>query len=280
MRSPLQQALLSSLASILKPIVKLMLQAGVGSSEFSTVAKSVFVQVASAEYGFRGRPTNISRVSAMTGISRKEVSRIKTETQIGRWNPDMETSPANSVIHFWHFDPEFSESPGKPRPLPVDGTRSFTTLVKRYAGDIPVGAMRAELCRAGTVSEEPDGLLHARDRYFYSTRFDEDFIRGVAFALANLGTTVVHNAGLHNTTGERTSANRESARFERYAWTEHFSEDAILAFRTWLSREGERFLERADDWMGKNEAPREQWTASRKAVGVGVYYFEEDESPK
>jgi hypothetical protein len=275
MRSPLQQALLVSLASILKPIAKLVLQGGIGCAEFIAVSKSVFVEVAAEEYGTRGRPTNISRIAAMTGISRKEVSRIKTESDIGRWNPDMEVSPANSVIHYWHFDPDFSERPGEPRTLPYEGERSFTTLIKRYAGDIPVGAMRTELCRAGTVYEDPEGLLSARDRYFYSTRFDEDFIRGIAFALTNLGTTLVHNAYVHRI-ASATEGGSNSGRFERYAWTEHFSDEAIQAFKAWLSVEGKQFLERADDWMGKHEAPKTEWITPRRAVGVGVYYFEED----
>ena len=47
MKSPIQSATLVALASILKPIVKLILQTGLSYSEFIEVAKSVFVHVAS-----------------------------------------------------------------------------------------------------------------------------------------------------------------------------------------------------------------------------------------
>ena len=46
MQSRIQEALLSALEAILRPIVKLLLQSGVSYSEFASVAKSVFVQVA------------------------------------------------------------------------------------------------------------------------------------------------------------------------------------------------------------------------------------------
>src|SRR6185436_8914173 len=136
MRSRLQQTLLVSLATVLKPLVRLMLQAGLGSSEFIAIAKSVFVHVATEEFGLRGRPTNVSRVSAMTGISRKEIVKIRSDGPIERrLTPDLESTPTNTVIHFWHYDPEFSFSPGKPRPLVFSGPSSFATLVKKYAGD-------------------------------------------------------------------------------------------------------------------------------------------------
>ena len=49
MKSPIQSAMLVALASILKPIAKLILQSGLGYSEFIEVAKSVFVHVAAED---------------------------------------------------------------------------------------------------------------------------------------------------------------------------------------------------------------------------------------
>jgi hypothetical protein len=189
----------------------------------------------------------------------------------------METNPANTVIHHWHHDPDFALSPGRPRPLPFDGPASFTTLVAKYAGDIPPGAMRMELCRAGTVEEAAGGLLVATHRFFSSVPFDEDFIRRISFALENLGATVVHNAELHQAPGFSEEMNEKLGRFERCAWTEHLRPPAAEAFRAWVRREGARFTEQAISWIGEHELPKSQWkNERRRTVGVGVYYFEED----
>ena len=51
------------------------MKCGMTWKEFSAISKSVFVETATDEYGIRGRPTNISRVSVLTGISRKEIKR-------------------------------------------------------------------------------------------------------------------------------------------------------------------------------------------------------------
>src|SRR5512138_3396716 len=97
------ETLIAALAVMLKPVIRLMLKGGVGYSEFSNAAKSVFIEVATQEYGVRGRPTNASRVSAITGISRKQVSLLRREGLAVKWTPSMEASPLNAILYFWHY---------------------------------------------------------------------------------------------------------------------------------------------------------------------------------
>jgi hypothetical protein len=281
MRSPVQQALLVSLGSILRPLARLMLQCGLGFDEFAAVAKSAFVSEATDKYGIRGRPTNISRVSALTGISRKEVSRIRASSPLEqRWTPDLETNPINTVLHHWHFDPEFSTAPGSPKALASEGASSFAALVARYAGDVPYGAIRAELVRSGTVTEEL-GLLVVTRRFFSSPRFDEDLIRRIAFSLSNLGETLVHNVQLYQNTTISDEQSATSGRLERAAWTQHLSQEHARQFRVWIRDKGIRFIEDADAWLGAHELPRNVWDSKRTCrLGIGVYYFEEDDPPK
>jgi hypothetical protein len=256
-----------------------MLQAGLGSSEFIAVAKSVFVHVATEEFGLRGRPTNVSRVSAMTGISRKEITRIRDEGPIERrLTPDLESTPTNTVIHYWHYDPEFSLSPGRPRPLPFSGAASFTTLVAKYAGDIPPGAIRAELRRAGIVDEQ-NGVLLVQKRIQLPLDFDEDLIRRIMFSMSNLNATVAHNAQLLARKSEISGQTPTNlARFERCAWTDRLQVESVLMFRDYVRHEGNRFLEHAEAWLGEHEIPRHTWPShTPKVLGVGLYYFEEED---
>ena len=50
----MQTTLLTSLASMLRPIVRLTLKCGLSSQEFNEVTRSLFISVASEEYGIRG----------------------------------------------------------------------------------------------------------------------------------------------------------------------------------------------------------------------------------
>jgi hypothetical protein len=277
-RSKIQDAALSALESILRPIVKLMLQSGISYSEFSSVAKSVFIEAATEDNKRRGRPANFSQVSAMTGISRKEVSKIRKLGALERWTPNMESSPVNTVLHEWHFDPDFSDGEGTAKTLPFEGPLSFSTLVSRYAGDIPPGAMRATLQKAGLLSHDATGLLSVSQRFFYSRRVDEDFIRGLGFSLSCLGSTLVHNATVHERADISNEKKRELGRFERVAFSEHLSDKGIARLKAWVDSAASRFMSEAQQAIGENEAHQSELlhTRSSRTVGVSIYYFEQD----
>lgn len=260
---------------MLTPIVRLMLLAGVGHKEFDSIAKRVFVTVASKEYGLRGRPTNTSRISAMTGVSRKEVARLRESPVDSAWTPANVLSPAASVIHYWHHDPEYSVSPGEPLPLPFQGPHSFSTLVSRYAGDVPPGAVRASLFQGGIVEEDANGMLIARRRTLLAPQLDETMIGHVCFSMTNLANTITHNLRV---TGDQTcsdAAKRELLYLERTAFTDHISPEATVEFRNWVKAQGGRFIEAADAELGERETPKGAWTSPKGAiVGVGVFFFQ------
>jgi len=278
MRLSIQQTLLASLAGILKPIIRLTLNCGVSYPEFDAIARSTFVNVARESYGIRGRPTNVSRVAIMTGLSRKEIRRLQDQPPVERWTPEHEVSPINVVLHFWHFDPDFCEEPGSPRALSFEGPRSFSLLIQRYAGDVPPGAMRTELRRAGAISEDDNGRMSVEQRYFSPSEFHEDFLRNIAFSISSLAGTVVYNSMLIRDSDFSKEVNESKGRFERFAWTRQLSSKDQTAFRRWARSEGEQFIEKIDSWIGEHELPREDWDeATSRASGLGVYYFERDE---
>jgi hypothetical protein len=189
----------------------------------------------------------------------------------------MEVAPANTVLHHWHFDPDYCNAAGCPRRLRFIGPKSFTSLVRKYAGDIPPGALRMTLVSAGAVRENEDDTLVVEERYFYPDDFDEDFMHRAAFALRNLGNTLVYNAALINRSQKSVTINRSDSRLERCAWTEWLAPESAEEFRLWVKSDGASFIERADDWIGHNETPKEGRDKHvPKTVGVGVYYFEED----
>jgi uncharacterized protein DUF6502 len=218
----------------------------------------------------------MSRVSAITGISRKEVSRLRDKTTMRRLSPASEVNPAAVVLHYWHHDADFCSGANEARPLPFQGPLSFSALVARYGGDIPPGAMRAALLQAGTI-EEVEGLLVVQKRFFYPTELDDDFVRRVLFSISNLASTVVHNTRLRHAQGFSEAVNLKDGFLERFAWAEHLSPEATWRFRDWVRGEGARFLESADVYLGEHETPRRSWSSeSERFVGVGLYYFEQE----
>ena len=61
--------------------------------------------------------------------------------------------------------------------------------------------------------------------------------------------------------------------------TDRLSVESMLLFRDYVRREGHKFLKDADAWIGEREIPRSSWpTHTPRILGVGVYYFEQDEA--
>ena len=183
-----------ALLSALKPLARLLMKAGIGYREFAELSKCAFVDVATADYGLRGRPTNISRVAVMTGLTRKEVKRLREKIAAGDESQiDRVTSHAN-ILGKWHTDPDYLDALGNPRVLEFEGpTPSFTSLVKKYGGDIPSGAMRTELKRVGALREGDSGGLVVQKRDFNPGNQELWVERALGLALRGLSSTLNFN---------------------------------------------------------------------------------------
>jgi len=175
-------------------MARILLRFGFGYRELSELLKTAFVEVATSEYGLRGRPTNISRVAVMTGLTRKEVRRIREKIGSGNHALTVKTTPLSEILHRWHADSEFLDSSGRPASLPFAGeSGSFTSLVRRFGGDIPAGAMRTELKRVGAIEEDAEGNLRASGRTIRPRGAHEKLVTVLVHAVYPLLSTIAHN---------------------------------------------------------------------------------------
>jgi len=265
MPNTIQERILMALLGALKPIVRALLRSGIGFREFADVAKTAFVQVATDDYGIRGRPTNISRVAVMTGLTRKEVKRLReanfnTNSFVAR-----RSSPAD-LLHFWHTDPDYLNESGRPKRLHYEGNQlSFCSLVKCCAGDVPPGAMRTELKRIGAIVEHDNGELEAVKRYFIPGDVDERLELGLNLGLAPLASTIAFNC----------DPNRDGpAKFQRMSDSAWIDRDNLLALQDDLTSDLNNFLVDIDQKFSKAEVDRENTDQSNLCrVGVGVFFF-------
>ncbi|MDH3304187.1 MAG: DUF6502 family protein [Gammaproteobacteria bacterium] len=145
--------------ALLQPLARIFLRFGRGYREFSELSKAAFVAVAAEDYGVHGRPTNVSRIAAMTGLTRKEVSRIRNRIEERKAVVTDRGTPLQEVISAWRMSDEFRGENGEAAVLPLTGKRgSFQSLVRQFAGDIPEGAMRKELQRIGAAYISDDAI--------------------------------------------------------------------------------------------------------------------------
>ena len=259
---------LSGCRVLLRPVVRLLLKSGITWREFADVAKSVFVDVATREFGIRGRPTNTSRVAILTGINRHDVAKQRELLA----NSDSAAMPAYTgsatrVLSGWHQDPDYLDGRGEPVPIAVEGPApSFEDLCGRYAGDIPATALLKELKSVGAV--EGQGIrLFVRARNYIPLRFDGEKMTIGAQLLHDHAATVVYDL---------TRGNGEPARLARRAHNARIDARAVPAFREFIELEGQAFLERVDDWLTTHEAPADSQERALIRLGAGVYQIQDE----
>ncbi len=252
----------------MRPVVKIFLRYGISFSQFAETAKTAFVDVASSEFGIRGRPTNISRVAVMTGLTRKEVRRLRNKIEDGDQTLSVKSTPISEILSRWHSEKEFLDERGRPAALQFSGVEnSFSHLVKKFGGDLPAGAMRTELKRVGSVEEDEAGNLRIVRRSVVPADNADYLVTSLVHSVYPLLSTVALNSdpnrahegipqftayslGIRNddlTRLRRISYDRLSAAAESF-------DDLFIAYES---------LKGDDEKNGV------------KTVAVGLYYFEE-----
>jgi hypothetical protein len=264
-------ALLKACRHLLGPVVQMLLRSGVTWADFAEISKQVFVDVARRDFGLQGRPTNVARVAMMTGLSRREVSRVRdalTDAAV-----DHEPAPARDRISYvltaWHLDPDFATPAGAPRALPLNGGNpSLETLFKRYAGDLPHGAMLKELVQLGLVAAQPDGHYRALAREYVRSALDPDIVRQMGVALHDHAATLAHNVD-----AER----KKPARFEGMASNPNVASRYARAFQEFIEQRGTAFLEEVDAWLSAHELNEERTShTSAMRMGAGLYLIHDE----
>ena len=268
--SKAHSSVLAGCRRFLRPIARFLLRTGVGYREFNEVVKSVFVEVASEEYGLRGRPTNISRVAVMTGLTRKEVRRIREEGISQAGSSGLKRSPANQVLNYWHTDSDFQNDAGLPVDLPFDGGEiCFMNLARRYGGDVPPIALLKELKRGRAVVELKNGKLRAIARFFEPVEVDSQFVSVISFSMQALASTIDHNSK---------HAGSPNKYLQRFVSNSRVRLDAIDDFRAIAEDGAEKLLDRLDRWLAQQEVgPNFPAEESSPRVGMGIYYFQLEE---
>ncbi len=262
-----QEALFSALNQLLQPLVRILLRNGIPYGAISELIRKVYVQIAEQDFAVPGKKQTNSRISTITGLSRKEVQRLKGQSEIKPENLQRYNRAAR-VITGWVRDEQFIDKNGDPVPLPFEGTEiSFSNLVKKFSGDVPPRAILDELLQVHVV-EHSEGTVKLLARAYIPKTGQEE-------KLTILGSDV---AGLINTIDHNIESNGKNPFFQRKVYYDNLSDEAIQELRLLIADKAQQMLELMDHWMAAHDRDvNPDITGSgRKAAGIGVYFFEND----
>lgn len=151
-----------SLLGLMKPLVRFAIRHSFKLRDLVECIKLVFVKVAAEELAHLGEVASASKISAMTGIQRPEVTRLLNESSPSRGNVDV----VARVIGLWESSARFKDKKGLTKILSLKGRQgSFANLVASVSTDLNPYTVAFELERAGIVKQTPAGLKLLKPGY-------------------------------------------------------------------------------------------------------------------
>jgi hypothetical protein len=235
-------------------------------------AKQAYVDAA-AELAVPGRKPSISRIAVVTGLTRKEVSRL-LKTNDRESAPVERYNRAARVVSAWVREAAFRNASGRPMALPAEGRRSFAELVRRHGGDVPSRAVLDELVRVGAVAHTRDGRLRLVTRAYVPRDGDEEKLAILGTDVADLGTDV---ADLVSSIDHNLMCAPEAAFFQRKVAYDNLVEPCLPELRGRARRRSQALLEQLDGFMARHDRdsnPKARGDAGNRAV-LGIYYYEQ-----
>lgn len=171
-------AFVLALRRVLRPLVRLMLARGVTFPYLAELLKGLFVEVAEREFRIGAKPPTDSRISLVTAVHRKDVSRLRQALDNSAETVPTVVSLGAQLVAVWLGSPRYLDDNGRPRPLPrfvsEGGELSFEALVASVNSDIRSRVVLDEWLRLGVVhmDEQRRVCLNA-EAFVPAAGFDE-----------------------------------------------------------------------------------------------------------
>jgi hypothetical protein len=250
------------LCLMLRPLVRLFIRHNHGFAEVMEALRAEFINVAIDDLNQNGYEVNTSRVSAVTGIGRREVLKVMK-------SPVLVTNQAtisSRVIGAWEQGKDYKDDKGEIKKLSICGTGSeFFNLVESVSKDINPYTLLFELERTGSIKRISENSIELVKNEFVPSKAPEDSIELVSSDLDDFVTAVDENIyggelapNLHLKT-EYTNVRLSS----------------IPEIKKWIMKEGSDFHKRIRDFVAKFDLDLypdtdQQTGVEREAGGVRV----------
>ncbi|MFM2348406.1 MAG: hypothetical protein RL654_3159 [Pseudomonadota bacterium] len=257
-------AVLADAAVMLAPMVRWLLGHGVPLGALTRTLKQVYLDEGRSELARRGQRVTDSALSVLTGVHRKDVRQMQTETP-GR--PALAPTPAAMLFTRWITDLSCGDAEGRPRAsLPRQGPApSFESLAREVCSDVHPRTLLEELLRLGLVRVDGEEVLRLSDRFVLPGR-DPAAAQAMAVNVADHLAAAVHNLGC-DLPGRRLL---EQSVFAEGLSPQAAAELGVLARAIWAEAL-ERMVREAEQRLDRDRDVEDAASVAR--MRFGVYYF-------
>ena len=258
-----EQKLMQAARRILRPLVRILLRNGIPSNALTELVRQTYVDVADEEFAIEGKRQTIARIAVVTGLNRKEVSRLRGNAPLDHADEEWRNRAAH-VLASWLRDSEFLDRKRDPLDLALDGeSPSFTDLVRKYSGDMYPRSIADELLRLGAI-EEIDGKLRMTNRGYVPGADPERIIEILGLDASEFIETVDHNL---------TAASDDDRLLQLKVLSDNVPAEHLREFNAYSTRLSRSVLEELARWLSERDKGRD-WSGDDERVQVGLGIFQ------
>ena len=241
------------IVALLRPLVRFCLRHSVRLQEVLELLKAAYVDVAEEELAGQKESSNISRISAMTGVHRRDVTRLLSEERTLKNS----TNVVSRVLSLWQYDARFTTKNREPRVLSFEGKENeFVALVSAVSNDLNPYTILFELERTNSVERTEKGLRLSSKIGISEGDIEEGF--------QMLG---ADSNDLLSGVGENILNPQDIPNLHLKTEYDNIPKADIPQIREWFLREGSLFHERARSYLATFDRDF-QYPASKGTGGV------------
>lgn len=256
-------SLLEALRTLMQPLAILSVARGMSFSTVEEMLKNAFVDAARTTHSNAVPHRMVSRISTVTGLNRREVSRLLKKTDSS--TAPTRRSPATQVFTRWVSEPSLKNAKGKPLSLPRQGPApSFDELARSVNRDVHPRSLLEELCRLGLVRVEGETVHVVRERFVPR----EDIDRMLGFLGSNVGDHL--RAAVANVLSD------SPAHLEQAVFADELSQASLDKLREVMRAQWQVLLQATVPLLHQLiAADRDAKRNQDQRVRVGIYMFSE-----
>ena len=267
---PAPDALMPPLLRLLRPLVRLLIRAGITFPVLEDLLRGLFVDVAQNDLLPDPKSRTDSRISLMSGVHRKEIRRLRLLPRTNTETPPVVTL-TSQIIARWLGAAPWMDADGHPLPLPRGGSEpeGFERLVTSVTKDLRPRAVLDTLLADGVVEIDAEERVRLNQAAFVPLPgqdaqlfyFGRNLHDHIAAAAANI------------------TAAAPAPFLDRSMHYDHLPADVAARLEAISRAAAQQMLleiNRAALAMTGGLASADQPT---KRVNLGVYLFVEDEAP-
>ena len=269
-----KEAVLNVFASLVRPLTRVAFEYGISASEISGVVRRTYIQALEARLADQNRATTDTRLAAVAGLTKSDVTALREATRSGAPHSLRATVSLDQVTNLltvWHTHSGFSGAYGLALELdlvPTSGSprRSFRELVDAACPGADGEALLDELVAAGSVEVIDSVTVRCLSRAYVPKGADVKRIERMGRFLSVIAANFVHNL---------LRISPEPVYFERTVLSdEPLTEMGRDRFLVLAAERGQELLTELDTFLTRLAAAES--SQSGKKYGVGVYFFEDE----